>query len=208
MINSLISVIAAIISIIGFLLIFNQGGTGIGSALIIVGTIIFLNSQLQKAADEVPTSNPTTPPPVTPVDVKINRHNELIERYKNSPLTAEMLTTICSSINYPTKIVIYNDKIQSITNETVHTYNFSEHRVHAFETVIKSVEQREKLKQIARPQVAMAEAINILLDNKYKIYDNAKETFHSYTHSEGHYITYASDHVTMVLKDTLPNRTF
>lgn len=145
---------------------------------------------------------------------QLRQQEELVEKYKNSPVSIEMLRVICGGfppIHFPTKITIYNHCVQSETSTQKRTYDFAQHRVHSLEWVFKIVHKREDLKYVVKPQIAMAEAINALLSNKYHISDYAKENMNFKTDSDGDSyttITYESDHVVMVLKDTLPNRTF
>ena len=144
----------------------------------------------------------------------LKQQQDLVEKYKNSPVTIEMLRVICGGfppMHFPTKITIFNNCVQSETSTQKRTYDFAQHRIHSLEWVFKIVHKREDLKYVVKPQIAMAEAINSLLSNKYQISDYAKENMNFKTDSDGDSyttITYESDHVVMVLKDTLPNRTF
>lgn len=144
----------------------------------------------------------------------LKQQQDLVEKYKNSPVTIEMLRVICGGfppVHFPTKITIFNNYVQSETSTQKRTYDFAQHRIHSLEWVFKIVHKREDLKYVVKPQIAMAQAINALLSNKYQVSDYAKENMNFKTDSDGDSyttITYESDHVVMVLKDTLPNRTF
>lgn len=144
----------------------------------------------------------------------VEQQKKRIEQYKNSPLTKEVIRVICDGnpyTSYPEKIVITNDFIQGNRNGKTFTYDFSANRVHSFKQVIRTVLDNEDLKYIVRPQIAMAEALNFLLGNNYEIHDNAKRDVNLRTDCDGDTyatITYISDHVTMVLKSTLPNKHF
>lgn len=144
----------------------------------------------------------------------LQQQKALVEKYKNSPITAEILKCICGPSTAdcpPTQIIIYNNRIQGKTGQTITTYNFAQHRVQSLENVWGHVNKIEDLKYVVRPQIALAEAINALLSNQYKIFDGDNISYRQCEHSDGDvstYISYSSDHVTMVLKRTLPNRSF
>lgn len=142
----------------------------------------------------------------------VEQQNKLTEHYKNSPMIKEILSVISggsSKRNTPDQIVIKNHCIQGLVDGEMFTYDFAANRVHALPSVIRTINSREELKYVVRPQMAIADGINSLLGNMYAIYDNAKETTNFHTDIDGDSyttITYSSDHITMVLKTTLPNK--
>lgn len=144
----------------------------------------------------------------------LRAQQQLIEKFKSSPLIKEIIYTICFGDQQlpPHKIVITYNGIQGERSGQTVAYDFSSHRVHSpFSPVIRTVSNNEELKYIIKPQIAMAEALNSLLGYAYVIYDNAKQDVNCHTDCDGDSwttTTYVSDHVTMVLKTTLPNRHF
>lgn len=139
----------------------------------------------------------------------VEKQRYLIERFKNSPITQDVLNTICNknpSVNLPERIEIFDDCIQANLRGQKLIYNFAANRVHSFQYVSTIVSSREELRYIVRPQIAMAEAINTLLAHKYEIRDQASEQCNF--HEDYTSITYTSKSVVLVLKTTLPNRTF
>lgn len=147
-------------------------------------------------------------------DDAVKQQKELTEQYRNGPLIGDVLKVICggnSRKNTPERIIIENSRIQGILNGQTLTYDFPINRVSALPLVIRTVDSREELEYVVRPQIAMANAINSLLGSKYEIYDNAEEKDNFQTDIDGDFyrtITYVSDHVVMVLKSTLPNKSF
>ncbi len=144
----------------------------------------------------------------------LQEQQQLMEKFKSSPLTKEIVHAICFGDQQlpPQKITITCNCIQGEHSGQTATYDFASHRVHSpFPHVIRSVHNVEDLKYIVKPQMAMAEALNILFGHLYVIYDYAKcnTNYHTDCNGDSYTITtYASDHVTMVLKTTLPNRRF
>ena len=145
----------------------------------------------------------------------LNQQNNLINQYKNSPLVKDVVNTISRGMpsNAPEEIVITNNWIRGSRQGEVFTYDFTANRVHAFETVfiVTHNDIEDELKYVARPQIAMAEALNSFFDNKFIIFDRAKQTYDIDTDSDGDTYTtetYTSDHVKMVLESTLPNKSF
>lgn len=144
----------------------------------------------------------------------IEQQNKLTEQYKNSPLIKEVIDVMSDGYphtNVPETITIFNNCIQGKRCGKTFTYDFATNRVHFFGPVIRTVNNQEEFKYVVRPQIAMAEAINSFLGNEYEIYDNAKQDANFHTDIDGDSyttITYISDHVTMVLKSTLPNKHF
>ena len=144
----------------------------------------------------------------------LQQQKDLVVRYKNSKLIAEAIQTICDGDlerTLPAQIVITNNYIQGTTNERTLTYNFAAHQIKPLPTVIKTVRGWDELKFVVKPQVAMADALNLLLDNRYVIQKVSKEDFSRHTDCDGDsytLVTYTSDYVSLVLKSTLPNREF
>lgn len=144
----------------------------------------------------------------------VKQQKELTERYKNGPLIKDVLRVISggnSHASTPERIIIEDNRIQGFVNGQAFTYDFAANRVSRLPSVCQAIRDGEELKYVVKPQIAMANAINSLLGSKYEIYDNAKQDYHLDTDSDGDshvWISYASDHVVMVLKSTLPNKSF
>lgn len=139
----------------------------------------------------------------------IEAQRQLVEHYKNSNVTHEVLNTICKmrpGVNYPERIEIFDERIQALYHGELLSYNFADHRVHSFAPAYKTVWRDEELEEILRPQIAMANAINALLYNKYVIRDNA--TLNRSGNKNHTFTTYSSKNVLLILKTTLPNREF
>lgn len=144
---------------------------------------------------------------------RLKPHKDLILRYAKSELTAKLLFIIGNHNpikNPPEEIVIYDDRILGKYGDNIFTFDFAEHRVFPFDHVVWGGEDKE-LKYVVKPQLAMAQAINILLDSKYAVMDHARTNYSHHEYSDGELYTtvsYTSDHVVMKLKSTLPNRSF
>lgn len=145
---------------------------------------------------------------------QLNRQADLIKKYTNSPDTIEMLRVICGSYppaQFPTKIIINDGSVQGEVNHNIRLFSFSVYRIFSFPVVIETVSNRDELKYVVKPQIALAHAVNALLSNQYVIYDQAEEKINRHTYSDGETytsITYISRSVLLVRKDTVPNRTF
>lgn len=133
----------------------------------------------------------------------------LFEHFKNSPLTQEVIYTICNknpSVNIPERIEIFDNCIRANLHGHSLAYDFASHRVYSFKCVIRSVSTYEDLQYIVKPQIAMAEAMNALMGYKYEIRDQATVRYND--EEDYHSISYLSNSVVLVLKSTLPNRNF
>lgn len=143
----------------------------------------------------------------------LDQQNRLINQYKGSPLVRDVINTISGGepYNTPEEIIITDNWISGNRRGEVFTYDFAANRVHSFRPVITVVHHYDELEYVVRPQIAMAETLNFFFDNKFVIYDNAKQQVDRHTDSDGDsytIITYTSDHVKMVLESTLPNKSF
>ena len=185
---------------------------------ILFGKLILplFNKRNQKhSASPKTTPNAVAPQPVqhSNEDERMKPQKDLILRYAQSDLTAKLLFTIGDHDpinNPPDEILIYNDRILGRYKEKTIAFDFAEHRVFAFEPVIWTGEYVD-LKYVVKPQISMAQAINILLQGKYHISDQGRENYSHKMDDDGKLyttVTYISDHVVMKLKSTMPNRSF
>lgn len=138
----------------------------------------------------------------------LQQQQNLIQQYANSDLLIQILNYICKG-NYtsykPREIIINHDNIQSDFSDHRITYDFLSNRVPLFKTIWASIGDNPVEEVLVRPQVAMAEAINYLMDNNYNIYDKAKWTSQKVQHDDTHctYLYhYESNYVLMQLKAT------
>lgn len=129
---------------------------------------------------------------------------KLIERYRSSPLTAEIVKYICSGnpeTLAPTKIYIYDDHIQAHGIGAEITYDFSKHNIECLQRITKTGKSQTELDNIETPQLALAEAINSLLSNRYRIVDHADlKLLEGTRHGSGesyYFYAYYSNYVTM-----------
>ena len=108
------------------------------------------------------------------------KQKNLVIQYKTSPITQEVVKTICC-VNgvtiFPEEILIFDYYIQAKSKGSVIRYDFAEHRVRPLEYVGGVFEKESEIQNIVRPQIALAQALNFLLEKKYEIYDNAKRQY-------------------------------
>jgi len=112
--------------------------------------------------------------------------------------------------NHPEEIVITNTYISGKSQGKSFTYDFAANGVHSFNAVYQTIDSISEEKYIIRPQMAMAEALNYLFNNKYIIEDHADRQHYTNTSYEEthHWVAYKSNHVKMVLASTLPSKYF
>lgn len=132
-----------------------------------------------------------------------SEQQRLVSQYKNSELMRQILNYICDgnyNVNKPREIIIYHDSILADMSQKKIVYDFVLNRVPVF-TPIHFFSASEN-QFIVKPQVAMAEAINILMGNEYEITDQGR---FDYKWSErGTFLSYSysSNYVQMRLKAT------
>lgn len=134
------------------------------------------------------------------------RQKELEDKYADSPLTREIIRTIRGGSNdLPEEIVVYDDRVTGCTNGQVRTFGFAANRVPIFDQVYECKVGSIKIELLLRPQVALGNAINRILNGQYDVSDKAicRLERGSYSDGEIYFIEhYTSDHVLLRLKAT------
>lgn len=134
-------------------------------------------------------------------------HLALENKFASSSLTREIIRAISDGTGRkPEEILIYNDHVSGITNGATRTFAFAANRVEKFESAIKfQSDEMIDERDIVRPQVALATAINRIMGNEYDIIDRAKRSAERKSFSDGDtymQYSYMDEHVSMVLKPT------
>ncbi len=147
-------------------------------------------------------------------EAKLKEQEELVRRYSQSQLTREVVQFLCSGTHEqspPEIIRIYDDRIEGISQGKVRVFDFAAHGIHSFRFVVYTLKSKDDINYLVRPQIAMAEAINGLMDNQYIIADMAeKENKSEYDSDLGYLyrIQYTSKYVHMELTSALPSQYF
>lgn len=134
------------------------------------------------------------------INRKIIQHKEIVKFEKQQKIRQEQRAQILQQQQN-----LIQDNIQSDFSDHRITYDFLSNRVPLFKTIWASIGDNPVEEVLVRPQVAMAEAINYLMDNNYNIYDKAKWTSQKVQHDDTHctYLYhYESNYVLMQLKAT------
>lgn len=134
------------------------------------------------------------------------RQKSLEDKFFNSPLTREIIQTIRGgSNNLPEEIVVYDDRVTGRTNGQMRTFDFAANRVPFLEEAYVCTYKRDEVDFLLKPQIALGNAINRILNGQYEIHDEAKYKVITRTDSDGefhHLYEYISDHVLLRLKAT------
>lgn len=144
--------------------------------------------------------------PILEKQAALERQKELEDKFVNSPLTREIIQTIRGGANdLPEEIVVYDDRVTGRTNGVTRTYDFIANRVPIFDQVYECKVESIKKEPLLRPQVALGNAINRILNGQYDVSDKAICRLERGSHSDGeiYFIEhYTSDHVLLRLKAT------
>lgn len=144
--------------------------------------------------------------PILEKQAALARQKELEDKYADSPLTREIIRTIRGGSNdLPEEIVVYDDHVTGRTNGVTRTYDFIANRVPIFDQVYECKVESIKKEPLLRPQVALGNAINRILNGQYDVSDKAICRLERGSHSDGeiYFIEhYTSDHVLLRLKAT------
>ena len=134
------------------------------------------------------------------------RQKSLEDKFFNSPLTREIIQTIRGgSNNLPEEIVVYDDRVTGRTNGQMRTFDFAANRVPFLEEAYVCTYKRDEVDFLLKPQIALGNAINRILNGQYEIHDEANYKVITRTDSDGefhHLYEYISDHVLLRLKAT------
>ena len=147
----------------------------------------------------VPQKNNQPKKMVTPVE-----QQRLVNQYVNSDLMKQILNYICNG-NYriykPREIIINHDDIRGDVSGRIITYDFVSNRVPVFKPIGKACSvEKDLFEDFVRPQVAMAEAINMIMGNEYEIYDRGDIKYK--VQGDDGFMIYSSNYVQMRLKAT------
>lgn len=186
-------------------------------SFLMLGVIIFLVVKLFRFSKRMNASNGISDTAIKESEWKIeNRKNQLAltERYASGELLPMALNYICKD-DYtqfiPTKIIVRDDSIQGIFDDKSIEFSFAKNRIENLEYVCCVYSADDSFEDYVRPQMAMAEAINRLMKNKYVICDRADITLHERDSGDGdiyYSYTYKSVYVELISKQTMPNRSF
>ena len=134
------------------------------------------------------------------------RQKSLEDKFFNSPLTREIIQTIRGgSNNLPEEIVVYDDRVTGRTNGQMRIFDFAANRVPFLEEAYVCTYKRDEVDFLLKPQIALGNAINRILNGQYEIHDEANYKVITRTDSDGefhHLYEYISDHVLLRLKAT------
>lgn len=180
--------------------------------LLIIFLIVYIGIQSRKKTS--PVNESTSQPAPDSEQVKqentkreaLARQKALEDKYFNSPLTREIIQTIRGgSNNLPEEIVVYDDRVTGRTNGQMRTFDFAANRVPIFDQVYECKAESIKEELLLRPQVALGNAINRILNGQYDVSDKAIRRSEQRSFSDGEIFFlhhYTSDHVLLRLKAT------
>lgn len=130
----------------------------------------------------------------------------LEDKYANSPLTRRIIDAISDGTGQlPEEITVYDDRVTGRTNGQMRTFDFAANRVPVFDQVHKCMAESGEEELLLRPQVALGNAINRILNGQYDVSDKAIRRHEQMGRSDVyiyffHY--YTSDHVLLRLEAT------
>ncbi len=134
------------------------------------------------------------------------RQKSLEDKFFNSPLTRKIIEAISDGTGrLPEEITIYDDRVTGRTNGQMRTFDFAANRVPFLEEAYVYTYKRDEVDFLLKPQIALGNAINRILNGQYEIHDEANYKVITRTDSDGefhHLYEYISDHVLLRLKAT------
>ena len=134
------------------------------------------------------------------------RQKSLEDKFFNSPLTRRIIDTISDGTGQlPEEIVVYDDRVTGRTNSQMRDFDFAANRVPFLEEAYVCTYKRDEVDFLLKPQIALGNAINRILNGQYEIHDEANYKVITRTDSDGefhHLYEYISDHVLLRLKAT------
>ena len=180
--------------------------------LLIIFLIVYIGIQSRKKTS--PVNESTSQPAPDSEQVKqentkreaLARQKALEDKYFNSPLTRRIIDTISDGTGQlPEEITVYDDRVTGCTNGQMRNFGFAANRVPIFDQVYEYKVGSIKEELLLRPQVALGNAINRILNGQYDVSDKAIRRLErgSYSDGEIYFIEhYTSDHVLLRLKAT------
>lgn len=134
------------------------------------------------------------------------RQKSLEDKFFNSPLTRKIIEAINDGTGrLPEEITIYDDRVTGCTNGQPRTFGFAANRVPVFNQVYACMDDYREEFSLLRPQLALGNAINRILNDQYDVYDKAIHRREQISHPEGNdhiFYHYTSNHVLLRLKAT------
>lgn len=134
------------------------------------------------------------------------RQKSLEDKFFNSPLTRKIIDGISESTDQlPEEITIYDDRVTGCTNGQMRNFGFAANRVPVFNQVYACMDDYREEFSLLRPQLALGNAINRILNDQYDVYDKAIHRREQISHPEGNdhiFYHYTSNHVLLRLKAT------
>ena len=144
--------------------------------------------------------------PILEEQAALARQKELEDKYFNSPLTRQIIDAISDCTGQlPEEITVYDDRVTGRTNGQMRTFDFAANRVPIFDQVYECKAESIKEELLLRPQVALGNAINRILNGQYDVSDKAIRRSEQRSFSDGEIFFlhhYTSDHVLLRLKAT------
>ena len=177
--------------------------------LLIIFLIVYIG--IQKTS---PVNESTSQPAPDSEQVKqentkreaLARQKTLEDKYFNSPLTRQIIDAISDCTGQlPEEITVYDDRVTGRTNGQMRTFDFAANRVPIFDQVYECKAESIKEELLLRPQVALGNAINRILNGQYDVSDKAIRRSEQRSFSDGEIFFlhhYTSDHVLLRLKAT------
>lgn len=180
--------------------------------LLIIFLIVYIGIQSRKKTSPVNESTPQPAPDSEQVKQEntkreaLARQKALEDKYFNSPLTRRIIDTISDGTGQlPEEITVYDDRVTGCTNGQMRNFGFAANRVPIFDQVYECKAESIKEELLLRPQVALGNAINRILNGQYDVSDKAIRRHEQMGRSDVyiyffHY--YTSNHVLLRLKAT------
>ena len=144
--------------------------------------------------------------PILEEQAALARQKELEDKYFNSPLTRQIIDAISDCTGQlPEEITVYDDRVTGRTKGQMITFDLAANRVPIFDQVYECKAESIKEELLLRPQVALGNAINRILNGQYDVSDKAIRRSEQRSFSDGEIFFlhhYTSDHVLLRLKAT------
>lgn len=179
--------------------------------LLIIFLIIYIGIQSRKKAEaaraaEKAKMEQMEQEVVLAKQESLARQKSLEDKFFNSPLTRKIIDGISESTDQlPEEITIYDDHVTGRTNGQMRTFDFAANRVPFLEEAYVCTYKRDEVDFLLKPQIALGNAINRILNGQYEIHDEANYKVITRTDSDGefhHLYEYISNHVLLRLKAT------
>lgn len=179
--------------------------------LLIIFLIIYIGIQSRKKAEaarvaEKAKMEQMEQEVVLAKQESLARQKSLEDKFFNSPLTRKIIEAISDGTGQlPEEITIYDDHVTGRTNGQVRTFGFAANRVPVFNQVYACMDDYREEFSLLRPQLALGNAINRILNDQYDVYDKAIHRREQISHPEGNdhiFYHYTSNHVLLRIKAT------